>query len=105
MRDGGEALGMVEVRGFVAAVEAADAMVKAAHVELIGIQRVDPAMCTVVVRGDVGAVRAACDAGAERAGRVGELLSAHVIARPTSGAAEAALVPLKGAKKTTVAKP
>jgi ethanolamine utilization protein EutM len=56
------------------------------------------------VRGDVGAVRAACDAGAERAARVGELLSAHVIARPTSGAAEAATVPLPGAKKTTVAK-
>ena len=52
---------MVETRGFVAAVEAADAMVKAASVELVGIQRVDPAMCTVVVRGDVGAVRAACE--------------------------------------------
>jgi microcompartment protein CcmL/EutN len=103
MRDGGEALGMVEVRGFVAAVEAADAMVKAASVELVAIQRVDPAMCTVVVRGDVGAVRTACDAGAERAARVGELLSAHVIARPTSGAAEAATLPLKRAKKTTVA--
>ena len=63
-----------------------------------------PRSCTVVVRGDVGAVRAACDAGAERAARVGELLSAHVIARPTSGAAEAATVPLQGAKKTTVAK-
>jgi ethanolamine utilization protein EutM len=104
MRDGGQALGMVETRGYVAAVEAADAMVKAADVELVGIQRVDPALCTVVVRGDVGAVRVACDAGAERAARVGELLSAHVIARPTSGAAEAATVPLPGARKTTVAK-
>jgi ethanolamine utilization protein EutM len=105
MPDNGQALGMVEVRGFVAAVEAADAMVKAAAVELIGVQRVDPAMCTVVVRGDVGAVRAACDAGAERAARVGELLSAHVIARPTSGAADAALLPLGSPKKVTVARP
>jgi ethanolamine utilization protein EutM len=104
MPDNNQALGMVEVRGFVAAVEAADAMCKAAAVELIGVQRVDPAMCTVVVRGDVGAVRAACDAGAERAARVGELLSAHVIARPTSGAADAALLPLAGPKKVTVAK-
>src|SRR3954470_16532938 len=103
MPDNGQALGMVEVRGFVAAVEAADAMVKAAPVELIGIPRVNPAMCTAAVRGDVGAVRATCDPGAERAARVGELLSAHVIARPTSGAAEAATVPLRGAKKTTVA--
>ena len=98
-----QALGMIETRGYVAAIEAADAMVKAAAVELVGIQRVDPALCTVVVRGDVGAVRAACDAGAERGARVGELLSAHVIARPTSGAAEAATVPLPGARKTTVA--
>src|SRR4029077_16562169 len=55
MRGGGQALGMVETRGYVAAIEAADAMVKAADVELVGIQRVDPALCTVVVRGDVGA--------------------------------------------------
>ncbi len=61
-------------------------------------------MCTLVVRGDVRAVRVASDVGVERAARVGELLSAHVIARPTSGAAEAATVPLPGAKKTTVAK-
>jgi ethanolamine utilization protein EutM len=104
MRDGGRALGMVETRGYVAAIEAADAMVKAAAVELVGIQRVDPALCTVVVRGDVGAGQAACDAGAERAARVGELLSAHLIARPTSGAADAATVPLPGARKTTVAR-
>ena len=99
-----EALGMVETKGLIGAIEAADAMVKAAAVELVGIQRVDPALCTVVVRGDVGAVQAACDAGAERAARVGELLSAHLIARPTSGAADAATVPLPGARKTTVAR-
>jgi ethanolamine utilization protein EutM len=99
MPDLGQALGMVEVRGFVAAVEAADAMVKAAAVELVGVQRIDPALCTVVVRGDVGAVRASVDAGAERAARVGELLSAHVIARPTEGAADTATVQLPGAMK------
>jgi ethanolamine utilization protein EutM len=80
-----EALGMVETRGLVGAIEAADAMVKTADVTLTKIHRVDPGMMTVIVRGSVAAVRAACDAGAESAARVGELLSVHVIPRPASG--------------------
>ena len=77
-----EALGMVETRGFVAAVEAADAMVKSANVVLIGSQRVGSGLVTVLVRGDVGAVKAATDAGAVAAQKVGELVSVHVIPRP-----------------------
>ena len=78
------ALGMIETRGFVGAIEAADAMVKAANVELIGKQQVGSGLVTVVVRGDVGAVKAATDAGAAAAERVGELVSIHVIPRPHS---------------------
>ena len=74
------ALGMIETRGLVGAVEAADAMVKAANVTLIG--KVGGGLVTVMVRGDVGAVKAATDAGAAAAERVGELLSVHVIPRP-----------------------
>lgn len=77
-----EALGMVETRGFVGAVEAADAMVKAANVVLIGKEYIGAGYVTVLVRGDVGAVKAATDAGAAAARRVGELLSVHVIPRP-----------------------
>ena len=77
-----EALGMVETRGLVGAVEAADAMVKAAKVLLIGKQQVGGGLVTVMVRGDVGAVKAATDAGASAARRVGELISVHVIPRP-----------------------
>lgn len=73
---------MIETKGFVGAVEAADAMVKAANVELIGKQQVGSGLVTVVVRGDVGAVKAATDAGAAAAERVGELVSIHVIPRP-----------------------
>ncbi len=76
------ALGMVETKGLVGAVEAADAMVKAANVELIGREQVGGGLVTVMVRGDVGAVKAATDAGAAAAARVGELLSVHVIPRP-----------------------
>jgi ethanolamine utilization protein EutM len=76
------ALGMVETKGFVGAVEAADAMVKAANVTLIGQQQVGSGLVTVLVRGDVGAVKAAADAGAAAAERVGELVSVHVIPRP-----------------------
>ena len=76
-----EALGLIETRGFVGAVEAADAMVKAADVELTGKQTVGAGLVTVMVRGDVGAVKAAVDAGAA-AKRVGELVSVHVIPRP-----------------------
>ncbi len=76
------ALGMVETRGLVAAIEAADAMVKAANVTLIGSEYTGGGFVTVMVRGDVGAVKAATDAGAAAAKRVGELVSAHVIPRP-----------------------
>lgn len=77
-----EALGMIETKGFVASVEAADAMVKAANVVLIGKEYIGAGYVTVLVRGDVGAVKAATDAGAAAARRVGELISVHVIARP-----------------------
>ena len=78
------ALGMVETRGFIGAVEAADAMVKAANVTLMGKTTVGSGLVTVTVRGDVGAVKAATDAGAAAADRVGELVSVHVIPRPHS---------------------
>jgi len=77
-----EALGMVETKGLVGAVEASDAMVKAANVVLVGKEYVGSAYVTVMVRGDVGAVKAATDAGAAAARRVGELLAVHVIPRP-----------------------
>ncbi len=77
-----EALGMVETKGLVGAVEAADAMVKAANVLLVGQEYIGAGYVTVMVRGDVGAVKAATDAGAAAARRVGELLSVHVIPRP-----------------------
>jgi len=77
-----EALGMIETKGLVASIEAADAMVKAANVTLIGKEHVGGGLVTVMVRGDVGAVKAATDAGAAAAQRVGELLSVHVIPRP-----------------------
>ncbi len=76
------ALGMIETRGLVGAIEAADAMVKAANVVLIGSEYVGGGYVTVMVRGDVGAVKAATDAGAAAAKRVGELVSVHVIPRP-----------------------
>ncbi len=78
------ALGMVETKGLVGAVEAADAMVKAANVVLLGSEYVGGGFVTVMVRGDVGAVKAATDAGAAAAKRVGELVSVHVIPRPHS---------------------
>jgi len=77
-----EALGMIETRGLVGAIEAADAMVKAANVTLLGKERVGGGLVAVMVRGDVGAVKAATDAGAAAAKRVGELVSVHVIPRP-----------------------
>ena len=76
------ALGMVETKGLVGAIEAADAMVKAANVKLIGSEYIGGGFVTVMVRGDVGAVKAATDAGAAAAKRVGELVSVHVIPRP-----------------------
>lgn len=79
-----DALGMIETRGFVAMVEAADAMVKAAKVELVGYEKIGGGYTTAVVRGDVAAVKAATEAGARAAERVGELVSVHVIPRPHS---------------------
>ena len=79
-----EALGMVETKGLVGAVEAADAMVKAANVTLIGKELVGGGLVAIMVRGDVGAVKAATDAGAAAAKRVGELVAVHVIPRPHS---------------------
>ena len=76
------ALGMVETKGFVAALEAADAMVKAANVTLVGKTQVGGGLVAILVRGDVGAVKAATDAGAAAAAKVGELISVHVIPRP-----------------------
>ncbi|MEJ2431044.1 MAG: ethanolamine utilization microcompartment protein EutM [Deltaproteobacteria bacterium] len=78
------ALGMVETRGLICSIEAADAMVKAANVHLIGSEYIGGGYVTVMVRGDVGAVKAATDAGAAAAKRVGELASVHVIPRPHS---------------------
>lgn len=77
-----EALGMIETKGLVGAVEAADAMVKSANVKLLGYEKIGSGLVTVMVRGDVGAVKAATDAGASAAERVGELVSVHVIPRP-----------------------
>ena len=76
------ALGMVETRGLIGMIEAADAMVKTANVVFVGWQKVDAGLVTAIVRGDVGSVKAATDAGAAAARRVGELISVHVIPRP-----------------------
>ncbi|WP_280175303.1 propanediol utilization microcompartment protein PduA [Maledivibacter halophilus] len=78
----GEALGMIETKGLVGAIEAADAMTKSANVTLIGYEKIGSGLVTVMVRGDVGAVKASTDAGASAAQRVGELVSVHVIPRP-----------------------
>jgi len=78
----GEALGMIETRGLVSLIEAADAMVKAANVLIVAWDKVDAGLVTVLVRGDVGSVKAATDAGAAAARRVGELVGVHVIPRP-----------------------
>jgi len=77
-----EALGMIETRGFAAMVEAADAMVKAAKVELVSYEKIGGGYVTAIVRGDVAAVRAATEAGARGAEKVGELVSVHIIPRP-----------------------
>ncbi len=77
-----DALGMIECRSFAAMVEAADAMVKAARVELVNYEKTGGGYCTAVIRGDVAAVKAATDAGQTAAARVGEVVSVHVIARP-----------------------
>lgn len=77
-----EALGMVETRGLVASIEAADAMVKAANVTLIGTEKIGSGLVSVMVRGDVGAVKAAVEAGGQAASRLGEIVATHVIPRP-----------------------
>ena len=77
-----EALGMIETKGLVGSIEAADAMVKAANVKLVGKEQVGGGLVTVMVRGEVGAVKAATDAGGAAAAKVGELVSVHVIPRP-----------------------
>ena len=77
-----EALGMVETRGLVAAIEAADAMVKAANVQLIGTEKIGSGLVSVMVRGDVGAVKAAVEAGGDAAQKLGEVVALHVIPRP-----------------------
>ena len=77
-----EALGMVETKGLIATIEAADAMVKAANVELVGYEKIGAGFVTAIVRGDVAAVRSAVDAGAAAASRVGTVVSTHVIPRP-----------------------
>ena len=77
-----EALGMIECRGLVAMIEAADAMVKSANVKLVGYEKVDAGLVTAIVRGEVGAVKAAVEAGSAAARKVGEVVSTHVIPRP-----------------------
>lgn len=79
-----EALGMVETRGLVASIEAADAMLKAANVTLVGTEKIGSGLVSVMVRGDVGAVQAAVEAGSASASRLGELIATHVIPRPHS---------------------
>ena len=80
----GEALGLIETKGFVAAIEAADVMVKTASVVLVGTERIGSGLITVMVRGEVGAVKAAVEAGANAAGRLGDLVASHIIPRPHS---------------------
>ncbi|MBN6206347.1 BMC domain-containing protein [Ralstonia pickettii] len=78
----GDALGMIEVKGLVGAIEAADAMTKSANVELIGYEKIGSGLVTIMVSGDVGAVKASTDAGVAAAEKVGEIVSVHVIPRP-----------------------
>ncbi len=94
-----DALGMIETRGFVALVEASDAMVKAAKVELVGFEKIGGGYVTAIVRGDVAAVKAAVEAGQRQAERLGELVSVHVIPRPHANVD--AVLPLgRGAAKS-----
>jgi microcompartment protein CcmL/EutN len=91
IKTGMQALGMIETRGLVASIEAADAMLKAADVELVGTEKIGSGLVTVMVQGDVGAVKAATEAGQEAASRLGELVAVHVIPRPHSNIA--AIIP------------
>jgi ethanolamine utilization protein EutM len=94
-----DALGMIETRGFTAMVEAADAMVKAAKVDLVGYEKIGGGYVTAIVRGDVAACRAAVDAGARAAEKVGEMVSTHVIPRPHASVDEALPLGRKPAAK------
>lgn len=94
-----DALGMIETRGFAAMVEAADAMVKAAKVELVSYEKIGGGYVTALVRGDVAAVKAACDAGQTAASRVGEIVSVHVIARPHTNIDEVLPLGRQGGRK------
>ena len=94
-----DALGMIECKGFVGIVEAADAMVKAAKVELVGYEKIGGGYTTAIVRGDVAAVKAATEAGCRAAEKVGELVSVHVIPRPHGNIDEALPLGRSGAKK------
>jgi len=91
-----EALGLIETRGLVASIEAADAMAKAANVKLIGYERVDAGLVTVMARGEVAAVKAAVEAGAAAARKLGEVVAAHVIPRPHENVDEAMPTSLQG---------
>lgn len=82
VKTGMQALGMIETRGLTASIEAADAMLKAADVELVGTEKIGSGLVTVMVQGDVGAVKAATEAGSEAAAKLGELVAVHVIPRP-----------------------
>ena len=94
-----EALGMIECRGLVAMIEAADAAVKSANVKLVGWEKIDAGLVTAIVRGEVGAVKAAVDAGAAAGRKVGEVLSIHVIPRPHSNIDDA--IPVLHTGETT----
>jgi ethanolamine utilization protein EutM len=94
-----EAMGLIETRGFVGAVEAADAAAKAAQVEIVSRQKVDAGLVTIFVNGDVASVRAAVDAGSAAAKRVGELVSSLVIPRPAEGVRNLQYPPAAAAKK------
>ncbi len=94
-----EALGMIETKGFAAMVEASDAMVKAAKVELVGYEKIGGGYVTAIVRGDVAAVKAATEAGSRAAERVGELVSVHVIPRPHGNIDESLPLGRNGGKK------
>ncbi|TCZ78780.1 BMC domain-containing protein [Paenibacillus albiflavus] len=83
-----ESIAIIETRGLTAAIEAADAMLKAANVEIVGTEKIGSGLVTVIVRGDVGAVKAAAEVGSEAAQRIGELVAAHVIPRPHSDVAK-----------------
>jgi len=94
-----KALGMIETKGFAAMVEASDAMVKAAKVELVGFEKIGGGYVTAIVRGDVAAVKAAVDAGVQAAQKVGEIISTHIIPRPHASVDAALPLGLKQTKK------